>query len=153
MSARRAGAGTRIDLWLPICGDAVGPVRIADRSAPETFKGRALVVDDESFVRMTTADMLQSLGYETEDAEGAREAERRMLDGARFTLVVSDHLMPGMTGVELATRIRDRFPYIPVHTVSGYAETIGISSDFGRRSWPMRSRNCKCADIRRHWRR
>ena len=138
MSARRAGAGTRIDLWLPICGDAVGPVRIADRSAPETFKGRALIVDDESFVRMTTADMLQSLGYETEEAEDAREAERRMLDGTRFTLVVSDHLMPGMTGVELATRIRDRFPDIPVLIVSGYAETIGISSDFPRLGKPFR---------------
>jgi CheY-like chemotaxis protein len=87
---------------------------------------------------MTTADMLQSLGYETEEAEGAREVEQRMLDGERFNLVVSDHLMPGMTGVELARKIRQRFPGIPVLIVSGYAEAKGISPDLPRLSKPFR---------------
>jgi signal transduction histidine kinase len=134
----RPGAGTRINLWLPISGDAVGPVRIAERTAPESFKGRVLVVDDEAIVRMTTADMLQSLGYETEEAEDAVEAERRMLDGARFNLIVSDHLMPGMSGVELAMRIRARFPEVLVLIVSGYAESTGISPDLPRLGKPFR---------------
>ena len=59
---------------------------------------------------MHSSDMLQSLGYETEVAGDALEAERRMLDGAPFNLIVSDHLMPYMFGVELAMRIRDRSP-------------------------------------------
>jgi signal transduction histidine kinase/CheY-like chemotaxis protein len=134
----RPGSGTRIDLWLPISKDASEPTRVAERSRSETFKGRVLVVDDESLVRMTTADMLQSLGYETEEAEDAHEAERRLLDGERFNLIVSDHLMPGMTGVELARRIRERFPEVLVLIVSGYAEAKGISPDLPRLGKPFR---------------
>ena len=134
----RLGSGTRIDLWLPISRDQAAPARSAEMADLDSFKGRVLVVDDEPFVRMTTADMLQSLGYETEEAEDAREAERRILDGERFDLVVSDHLMPGMSGAELARKIRERFPKVPVLIVSGYADMKGVSSDLARLSKPFR---------------
>ena len=67
--------------------------------------------------------MLQSLGYETEVAGDALEAERRMLDGAPFNLIVSDNLMPGMFGVELAMRTRDRSPRNP------RADRLGVCGD------------------------
>jgi PAS domain S-box-containing protein len=134
----RPGSGTRIDLWLPISKDQAGPTKSEARATLETFKGRVLVVDDEPFVRMTTADMLQGLGYETEEAEDASEAERRITAGERFDLVVSDHLMPGMSGAELARRMREQFPEIPVLIVSGYADAKGVSPDLARLSKPFR---------------
>jgi CheY-like chemotaxis protein len=87
---------------------------------------------------MTTADMLQSLGYETEEAENALEAEQRIVGGESFDLVISDHLMPGMSGVELAKRIRERRPEVQVLIVSGYAEVKGIPADLPRLSKPFR---------------
>ena len=134
----RPGAGTRIDLWLPISEDAAAPAPATEKAAPASFKGRVLVVDDEAVVRMTTADMLQNLGYETEEAEDAREAEQRLLGAKSYDLVVSDHLMPGMSGVELAKKIRERFPDIPVLIISGYADSKGISLDFPRLGKPFR---------------
>ena len=136
--ASRLGSGTQIDLWLPISRDAAIQNAGPDRANLATFKGRALIVDDESVVRMTTADMLQSLGYETEEAENALEAEQRIVGGEFFDLVISDHLMPGMSGVELAKRIRERRPEVQVLIVSGYAEVKGIPADLPRLSKPFR---------------
>ena len=103
----RQGFGTRIDLWLPVSKPAVADITAPNENVPSrTFKGRALVVDDEIAVRITTADMLQGLGYETVEAENAGEAERMLRSGKRFDLVVTDHLMPGKSGAELAMAIR-----------------------------------------------
>ncbi len=133
------GLGTRIDLWLPVSGEVARPVEASDdESSGETgFRGRALVVDDEALVRMTTADMLQSLGYETVEAESATEAEQ-MLAQRRFDLVVTDHLMPGRTGVWLARAIEDRHPGLPVLIVSGYADIDGLAPDLPRLTKPFR---------------
>jgi PAS domain S-box-containing protein len=133
------GLGTRIDLWLPVSENAATMAEAGDEAdvAPGDFRGRALVVDDEALVRMTTADMLQSLGYDTVEAEGAGEAEH-MLAARRFDLVVTDHLMPGPSGTWLARMIRDRYPGLPVLIVSGYAEMEGVAPDLPRLAKPFR---------------
>ena len=133
------GLGTRIDLWLPVSGERVRQVEAGDEEAAGEagFRGRALVVDDEALVRMTTADMLQSLGYEVVEADGATEAEQ-MLAQRRFDLVVTDHLMPGRTGVWLARSIHDRHPGLPVLIVSGYADIDGLAPDLPRLTKPFR---------------
>ncbi|KQN91959.1 hypothetical protein ASE90_04170 [Sphingomonas sp. Leaf67] len=133
------GLGTRIDLWLPVSGEVARPAEASDDEVGgETgFRGRALVVDDEALVRMTTADMLQSLGYEAVEADSATEAEQ-MLAQRRFDLVVTDHLMPGRTGVWLARAIEDRHPGLPVLIVSGYADIDGLAPDLPRLTKPFR---------------
>ncbi|MGN7158443.1 ATP-binding protein [Sphingomonas sp. SAFR-052] len=133
------GRGTRIDLWLPVSGDVVRAADAGEDDPAEdpAFRGRALVVDDEALVRMTTADMLQSLGYEVVEADGATEAEQ-ILAQRRFDLVVTDHLMPGRTGVWLARAIHDRYPGLPVLIVSGYADIDGLAPDLPRLTKPFR---------------
>ncbi len=131
------GLGTRIDLWLPVSGEVPRAPDVPDAVADPRFRGRALVVDDEALVRMTTADMLQSLGYETTEADDADDAER-LLAQRRFDLVVTDHLMPGRTGVWLARAIHARQPRLPVLIVSGYADMDGIAPDLPRLSKPFR---------------
>jgi CheY-like chemotaxis protein len=132
--------GTTIDLWLPISAitadDEDGPVQTA--SPPEGL-GTALLVDDEALVRMSTADMLMDLGYQVVEAGSAEEALRLVSDGLVPHLLVTDHLMPGMSGAELARDLRARRPELPVLIVSGYAEAEGIEPGLPRLTKPFRN--------------
>jgi CheY-like chemotaxis protein len=100
--------------------------------------GTALVVDDENLVRMTTADMLADLGYKVIEATSGEEAMRLIRDGAQFDLLVTDHLMPGMTGTDLAYSVRKVWPEQAVLIVSGYAGIAGIDTTFPRLAKPFR---------------
>jgi CheY-like chemotaxis protein len=88
--------------------------------------GTALLVDYEEMVRMSTADMLMDLGYNVVEACSGEEALRLIDGGLQPDLVVTDHLMPGMTGVELAKALQTSRPEMPLQIVSGYAELDGI---------------------------
>ena len=134
------GEGTTVDLWLPVSlvgakheGQTLGT---AERPAG---LGTALLVDDEDLVRMSTADMLMDLGYTVVEASSGEEAVRLVADGLRPDVLVTDHLMPGMTGVELARDLRSRRPDLPVLIVSGYAEAEGLGSEIARLTKPVRN--------------
>ena len=91
----------------------------------------------EALVRATTADMLFELGYLVVQACGADEA-LQVLEERKIDLVVTDHLMPGMTGTELAHIMRARQPGLPILVISGYAELEGIAPDLPRLAKPFR---------------
>ena len=101
--------------------------------------GTALLVDDEELVRMSTADMLSDLGYKVVEAASAEEALRLLNGGLRADLIVTDHLMPGMNGTDLARSVRLQRPNIQVLLISGYSETEGIAPDLPRLSKPFRN--------------
>ena len=82
--------------------------------------------------------MLIDLGYAVIEASSAEEALRLIDGGQQFDLLVSDHLMPGMTGTELARAIRNRRPDAPVLVVSGYADVDGVAPDLPRLVKPFR---------------
>ena len=135
----KPGLGTRIDLFLPISLNKVTDVEVLGAVANDHRKrGRALVVDDEEFVRMATCNMLEELGYDTVEAGTGREAEMFLRTGEAIDIVVTDHLMPGMTGAELARTIRATWPRLPVLLVSGYADAEGIAADLPRLAKPFR---------------
>ena len=89
-------------------------------------------------MRLSTADMLMDLGYEVVEASSAEEALRMVGEGLHPDLVVTDHLMPGMSGLDLARHLRSRRPDLPVLIVSGYAEMDGIAPGFPRLTKPFR---------------
>ena len=134
------GRGTTIELWLP---ESVEPVGIVDAIAPgkghPAGRGKALLVDDEDLARMSTADMLMDMGFEVLEAVSAEDALLLVESGTEFEILVTDHLMPGMSGADLALRLRERFAGLPVLIVSGYAEAEGIASDLPRLTKPFRS--------------
>ncbi|WP_207540949.1 PAS domain-containing protein [Sabulicella rubraurantiaca] len=134
------GRGTTIGLWLPV---SAAPLEAseADASSPQIQKGRglALLVDDEDLVRMSTADMLIDLGFEVIEAGSAEEACRLVEGGIRPALLVTDHLMPGMSGVDLARKLRASQADLPVLIVSGYAEAEGVTPDLPRLTKPFRN--------------
>jgi signal transduction histidine kinase/CheY-like chemotaxis protein len=134
------GQGTTVELWLPVSPtpvEADGPGAFGQQ--PRTTRGRALLVDDEDLVRMSTADMLMDLGYAVNEAGSAEEALRLVEGGLSLDLLVTDHLMPGMTGAELARHVRALRPGLPVLIVSGYAQVDGIAPDLPRLTKPFRN--------------
>lgn len=134
------GAGTTVNLWLPIStavpSELGGPVEAIVATGA---LGTALLIDDEELVRMSTADMLADLQYKVVEASSAEEALDLIVAGVAFDVVVTDHLMPGMSGTELARELRARRPDLPVLVVSGYAEEDGIDADLPRLAKPFRN--------------
>lgn len=134
----KPGLGTNIELWLPETeGLPEAPVVVQEAESSSRC-GVALLVDDEEFVRLSTADMLGDLGYRVVEAASADEALKVIENGTHLDLVVTDHLMPGMTGTDLARAVRARRPDLPVLVVSGYAEVDGVAPDLPRLTKPFR---------------
>jgi CheY-like chemotaxis protein/two-component sensor histidine kinase len=134
------GEGTTIHLLLPIAAAGQEPVR--DEPAGEADSGggagTALLVDDEPLVRATTADLLGELGFAVVEAASAEAALQLIAKGLRPDLVVTDHLMPGMSGTELARRIQQGVAEARVLLVSGYAEVEDLAPDLPRLAKPFR---------------
>jgi PAS domain S-box-containing protein len=134
------GQGTSIAFWLPISTVMVDDEEpIAPVLPTRTSRGTALLVDDEELVRMSTADMLIDLGFEVVEANSGEEALRLVRAGLVPAVLVSDHLMPGISGVDLARAARELQPALPVLVVSGYAEVEGIAPDLPRLTKPFRN--------------
>jgi CheY-like chemotaxis protein len=136
----RPGLGTNIELWLPV-SDAPAETAgaVAQAAQPVAAAGTALLVDDEELVRMSTADMLNDLGYAVVEAGSAEDALRLMRGGLRPDLLVTDHLMPGMNGTDLARVVRAEHADVQILLVSGYAESEGVAPDLPRLTKPFRN--------------
>ncbi len=81
---------------------------------------------------------LADLGYEVVEAVSGAEALRLIEREQAFDLLVTDHLMPGVTGAELAREVRGRWPERPVLVISGYADADGLAPDLPRLTKPFR---------------
>jgi signal transduction histidine kinase len=134
------GAGTTIELWLPVSG-----LQEAEETRPRGTTGiddlrvcRVLVVDDDPIVAAGTAAMLEDLGHRTIEVGSAEIALQVLSSESDIDFVITDHAMPGMTGSELATRIRRDWPSVPVVLASGYTELPGDGLGLPRLSKPYR---------------
>lgn len=85
---------------------------------PATLKGRILVVDDEPFLRTVTTRVIARAGYEVCTADSGVTALDAFHAGG-FDAVVSDHHMPGMTGMELLQAVRALCARMPFILLSG----------------------------------
>jgi len=84
-----------------------------------------LVVDDDLLIQMALADMVGELGHVAKAVTSAQEALDRILAGEAVDLVITDHAMPGMTGLELARTLRAEKPDLPVLLATGFEELPG----------------------------
>jgi signal transduction histidine kinase/CheY-like chemotaxis protein len=120
------GKGTVVTLWLPRARQEDVPQAATNQmpAVTETAsrKLRVLLVDDDSLVSMNTAYMLKDLGHSVLEAPSAAHALQLLETDAQFDIVVTDFAMPGMNGLDLATRIRRMKPKLPVVLATGYAE-------------------------------
>lgn len=133
------GVGTTIDLWIPESIEPTVSTIPSEAAASINASGLALLVDDDDLVRLSTADMLVEMGFTVVEAVSAEEALALINDGLLPDLLVTDHLMAGMSGTELARTLRTNRPTTKVLVVSGYAESEGIDPDLPRLTKPFRN--------------
>jgi PAS domain S-box-containing protein len=125
----RKGDGTRAELWLPIAEREEGKSPLLQTPIEATplleHALTVLTVDDDMLVRMNTALMLEDLGHVVVEAQSGKDALRILDEGLVPDVVITDHAMPEMTGVELVAHIVQRYPDMPVILATGYAELPG----------------------------
>src|SRR5690349_3389703 len=84
-----------------------------------------LLVEDEDFVRNVTREILRTAGYRVLTAGDSATADRRYEEfGTEVDLLLTDMILPGETGAELAARMRQQKPGLKVLFVTGYPDQI-----------------------------
>ena len=119
-------AGRRIDLHALPAGEPrrrarrePGQRRQCARQGPDR-RGRQRCVAE------LAAGMLDELGFDAIVTHSAKEALERLAGGEQPKLVFTDVVMPGgISGIELARKVRDRFPELPILLTTGYSEEVG----------------------------
>jgi two-component system, cell cycle sensor histidine kinase and response regulator CckA len=132
------GAGARFDVFLPLAvgetpgaGDAEPPVASAGDASGPLRVSRLLVVDDEPMILTIVERVLTQAGHTVVTASSAEAALEIVDGGFRPTVLVTDVLLPAMSGLGLAAALRDRMPGMPVVFVSGY-EGNGVPGETAR---------------------
>ena len=118
------GAGTRVDIWLPRARQPVSGSEPAPAALPAPApRGTVLFVEDDPLVREAVGQALRECGFAVLAAEDGERAVALLDGGARPAVVFSDIVMPGaVSGIDLATIVRQRFPRLPVVLATGYTE-------------------------------
>ncbi len=132
------GQGTTFKIYLPVAGAAPAQ-RVRRDSMPVALEGEVvLLVEDESEVRGITARVLRDLGYRVREAAHGLEALEIAGDPAtRLDLVIADVVMPGLGGRELAARLSERRPGLPILFTSGYTGHDVVERGLIEGDWPF----------------
>jgi two-component system cell cycle sensor histidine kinase/response regulator CckA len=121
------GGGTTFKVYLPREDAAVPEGDPAPRATSPVADGTEtiLVAEDEPSLRALSARILEKYGYEVIAAESPTDALRIVeANGRRFDLLLTDLIMPELSGAELAQRVQALVPGIRVLFMSGYADDI-----------------------------
>jgi CheY-like chemotaxis protein len=130
------GKGTAFIVWIPRQDAAAVLVAKPEPALPG--RGQViLAVDDEIQVLAALEEMLANLGYEPAGFSSSQEAlEAFKADPKRFDAVVSDEVMPEMSGTSLAVELRHLKPSVPIVIATGYGgagfETRALSAGINR---------------------
>jgi CheY-like chemotaxis protein len=97
------GSGTTAELWLPVAEGRVETANVDDGELPQQpRRASILIVDDENLVRLATAEMVREMGHRVIEAATGSAALDRLNSREEIDLLITDYLMPGMRGSELA---------------------------------------------------
>ncbi|MDB5741858.1 MAG: hybrid sensor histidine kinase/response regulator [Polaromonas sp.] len=122
------GVGTTVEIWLPLADpeDKVEPELRPDlRINPDERRACIFVVEDEPTVRQFIVESLEILGYRVMQAEHA-QAGLDQLETVHPDLLITDFLMPGMTGAELIKKAQKKYPGLPAIIATGYADLQAV---------------------------
>lgn len=120
----RPGVGSVFRVNLPAVADAADAVRALPAPGPLAGTESILIVDDDPSVLLVTRRILENRGYAVLVARDGEEALRSFSDPARsIDLVLSDVVMAGLSGPELARRLRSARPDCKILFASGYADS------------------------------
>jgi signal transduction histidine kinase len=121
------GVGTRIDIWIPEAERSADVIIVASGQEIEVGSlavspRTVLVVDDDVLVCTGTAAMAEDLGHTVLEAHSGAEALALLESGRQIDLLITDQLMPNMTGMELIQIVRERWPDLRFILATGYVE-------------------------------
>jgi len=122
------GEGTTMEVFMPRY-DVTEARRgeIVDDKIPRGSRERVLFVDDEEMILQLGEKMLSRLGYDVEIATGSEAAlERFRRAPHEFEIVITDQTMPGMTGQDLAVRLRRIRSDIPIILITGFSSVLDM---------------------------
>jgi CheY-like chemotaxis protein len=119
------GRGSRFSVYFRRATDAPGASEVPDDSTPAEESprghGAVLLVEDEAMVRDLLVEALTSAGFQVTSAKHGQEALRLLGENhVTVDILVTDVVMPGLAGPELAARVLEKRPGIPVLYISGY---------------------------------
>jgi PAS domain S-box-containing protein len=122
----RPGEGTTFRIYLPVVegGAAAAPSSVAVDNVPRGDE-TLLVVEDSEPLRLLVRELAESLGYRVllaENGPGAIDLVQR--SGGDIDLILTDVILPGMNGRELAARLQEMRPGLRILFVSGYARDV-----------------------------
>jgi PAS domain S-box-containing protein len=116
------GKGTTATLMLPVA-TAVPEAEIPTQTLQKVNRSAVILfVDDDPLIAMSTTEMLEDLGHHVIGASSGLHALDILKSEQPLDLMMTDHVMPGMTGVELAAASRAVRPSLPILLATGYAE-------------------------------
>jgi CheY-like chemotaxis protein len=125
------GRGTTFSIYLPrMAGPAAPEIPSAEKRRVPQAAGTVLVVEDQEEVRTLACTILREAGYEVLDAADGEEAltlARRFAGTIR--LMLTDVIMPGMNGKELAARMTPVRPAMRIIFMSGYTDRVALEGD------------------------
>jgi signal transduction histidine kinase len=143
------GKGTAVTVHLPCAAAGVRPAVPSDRGDDQsTSAAIILVVDDDEAVRGTTAGVLQDLGYSVVEAGDGETALDLLGESGMVDLLLTDLVMTGISGPELARRAKALQPDLPIVYISGFVDPLGIADD--RHRYRLIRKPFSPADLRRH---
>jgi signal transduction histidine kinase/CheY-like chemotaxis protein len=142
-TARQSGGGVRIDsapgvgtavtVYLPRACTPAEPTSLPASLVPSTAsQGGVLLVDDDVAVRATTAAVLRDLGYDVREASGGAEALDLLRRDSQIEVLLTDVVMPGMNGAELARLAPGVRHGVAILFMSGYADPAEITGALRR---------------------
>jgi len=126
----RLREGTTFNVYLPAC-EGPEPTHVSDEGCAAAAVGgqeAILVVEDEPLVRSIIERTLRGAGYRVYAAEGAERAMQLAEAAGPFHLLVTDVVMPGLGGRELAERLASSHPEMPVLYISGFTDAAIVQS-------------------------
>ncbi len=126
----KVGRGSTFTLYLP-ASHGVPHDDSIESNGREPKLGRVMIVEDDLLVAELAAGMLADIGFDPTVVHSAKEALDRLAGGDRPKLIFTDIVMPGgLSGLELAHKVRDRFPELPILLTTGYSEQVGGTHGF-----------------------
>jgi two-component system, cell cycle sensor histidine kinase and response regulator CckA len=124
------GLGSVFRIYLPAVEDAVDEVVGSNSKRPTVGTETLLLVEDESQVRRVLAETLRLNGYTVLEAGDPREGLLHAKDHtASLDLLVTDMMMPGMNGYELARHVARLHPEVRILYISGYTDSQIVQQD------------------------
>jgi PAS domain S-box-containing protein len=134
----RPGEGAKISIWLPQSFEAlIAHAPPAQSGINHVDCGLVLLVDDEAHIRDITTDMLTELGFRVHVAASPEAALAAVNAGLEPDILITDHIMPGMTGVELSYAVKARRSATRALIISGFAEVETLDAALPRLSKPF----------------